>query len=84
MNSLNQRIDMLERALRATGPVASSVPPPGNSSADTSTPASADSLVAIGEDGNSPANVESSSIGEGMICNKALRVPVQSGVSRTC
>lgn len=62
MNSLNQRIDSLERALRAPGPVALPLTPPGPCSANTSTPASIDSRHGNVED---HPKVESSSIAEG-------------------
>lgn len=67
MNSLNQRIDQLERALRATGPVATVVTPTGHSSIDNSTPASADSLGGAGNDATSAGKVQTTSLAEGML-----------------
>lgn len=60
MTALNQRIDQLERALRAAGPVGAVVTPPGASSMNISTPASAGSLVGFAEDTTFTENDEQS------------------------
>lgn len=84
MSTLNQRIDQLERALRATGPVGSAVTPSAQSSMNMSTPVSADTLVGVEEDSSTEDVLHSITDQQGMLeaCHKPQQVYAQRSVTR--